>query len=209
MNYTDNYEAYRLSDPVRISNRLGIPFDLADRQFHFSFLGHSYTADHPDLRIRCTDGRDPFSLDTSGTFRDLLLRFLLQATVFPVNGEFRSVPELPGGEAFAAQFDETCVHLLAYRYGRVLQAFEAIMEDLDGLRVYGADIAYELEFLDGLFIRFLLNRGTEKQDPSAEILFSSNFPAAFSAGACIDIIRICLDAFDAADPLYAAANPYR
>ncbi len=201
-------EKYRLTDPVKISNRLGIPFDMRSRQFRFTFLGRDYTADHPELHIRCTEGRDPFSLDSSEAFRSLLLRFFLFSAVYPCDGDFRPIRDLPAGEAAAARFEENCVRLLTRRYGRVLQGFEAIMEDLDGIRVFGADIAYEVEFLNGLFIRFQFQRTDRMGEPSAGILFSGNFPAAFAACELEEVILLCMKAFDDADPLLAAANPY-
>lgn len=201
-------EQYKKADPVRISNRLGIPFDLHDRRFRFTFFGREYSAGHPDLCIRCESGKDIFSLDSSESFRSVLLRFFLKAAVFPAGGTFRGIRDLPAGELWADHFEEQCVRRLAGRYGRVLQAFEAIMEDLNAIRVYGADIAYETEFLDGLFIRFVFRGGGRDAEPSARILFSDNFPAAFSACELEEIICLCMEAFDAADPLFAAANPY-
>ena len=202
-------EQYRAADPVRISNRLGIPFDLHTGRFRFTFFGKEYEASHPDLHIQCKSGKDPFSPDSSEAFRSLLLRWFLKASVFPAGGDFREIRDLPGGELWADHFEEQCVRRLSSRYGRVLQAFEAIMEDLDAIRVFGDDIAYEAEFLDGLFIRFQFRSGGPDREPAARILFSDNFPAAFSACELEEIISLCMEAFDAADPLLAAANPYR
>ena len=201
-------EKYRQADPVQLSNRLGIPYELGTRCFSFSFMGRQYTVGHPDMHIQCTEGRDALSLDESAMFKSLLVRFLLYATVFPANGNFRTFCELPAGEVYAEEFEERCTRRLARRYGKVLQAFEAIMEDLNAIRIHGADIAYELEFLDGLFIRFLFRRGTAETEPAAQILFSGNFPAAFSASELIEVIELCMEIFDAAEPLYAIANPY-
>ena len=43
------------------------------------------------------------------------------------------------------------------------------------------DISYEFEFLEGLHLCFILWEGDEEFPPSAQILFSDNFPMAFSA----------------------------
>lgn len=201
-------EKYAEEDPVRLSNRLGIPYDMTGRQFYFSFMGRMYTASHPDLQIRCAERKDVFGLNGSDSFRHLFLRFLLYAAVFPANGDFRRFQDLPSGAVYASYFREKCTDRLVRRYGKVQQAFEAIMEDVSALRVYGADIAYELEFLDGLYIRFLFWRGNAAAEPSADILFSGNFPAAFSVQELPEVIDICMEAFDAADPLFAAANPW-
>lgn len=173
-----------------------------------SVMGRAYAVKFPEFSIRCLEGEDIYDLSESRKFRVLLLRFLLYGTVFEANGDFRLFRELPSGDRLSRQFEEQCVKKMENRYGRVLQVFEAIMEKMNAVRIYGADIAYEMEFLEGLYIRFLFLAGSESLLPKLRILFSSNFPAAFSAEELSDIIEICMDAFDAAEPLLAVANPY-
>ena len=57
------------------------------------------------------------------------------------------------------------------------------MESLPGVRKETGDAAYEFEFLEDLKLCLILWEGEEEEGfpPSAQILFSDNFPAAFSA----------------------------
>lgn len=199
---------YQNEDPFRIANRVGVPYHYTEQEFHISVMGRGYAVKFPDFAIRCLEGEDIYDLAESGKFRVLLLRFLLYGTVFEANGDFRLFRELPSGDRLSRKFEEQCVKKMENRYGRVLQVFEAIMEKMNAVRIYGADISYEMEFLEGLYIRFLFQAGSESLLPKLQILFSSNFPAAFSAEDLSDIIEICMDAFDAAEPLLAVANPY-
>lgn len=199
---------YQKADPFRIANRVGVPYHYTEQEFQMSVMGRAYAVKFPEFSIRCLEGEDIYDLSESREFRVLLLRFLLYGTVFEANGDFRLFRELPSGDRLSRQFEEQCVKKMENRYGRVLQVFEAIMEKMNAVRIYGADIAYEMEFLEGLYIRFLFLAGSESLLPKLRILFSSNFPAAFSAEELSDIIEICMDAFDAAEPLLAVANPY-
>ena len=199
---------YQKADPFRIANRVGVPYHYTEQEFQMSVMGRAYAVKFPEFSIRCLEGEDIYDLSESRKFRVLLLRFLLYGTVFEANGDFRLFRELPSGDRLSRQFEEQCVKKMENRYGRVLQVFEAIMEKINAVRIYGADIAYEMEFLEGLYIRFLFLAGSESLLPKLRILFSSNFPAAFSAEELSDIIEICMDAFDAAEPLLAVANPY-
>ncbi|MGI6089367.1 MAG: DUF3786 domain-containing protein [Bilifractor porci] len=199
---------YQKADPFRIANRVGVPYHYTEQEFQMSVMGRAYAVKFPEFSIRCLEGEDIYDLSESRKFRVLLLRFLLYGTVFEANGDFRLFRELPSGDRLSRQFEEQCVKKMENRYGRVLQVFEAIMEKMNAVRIYGADIAYEMEFLEGLYIRFLFLAGSESLLPNLRILFSSNFPAAFSAEELSDIIEICMDAFDAAEPLLAVANPY-
>ena len=54
------------------------------------------------------------------------------------------------------------------------------MEKLGAVRLTDGDCSYELELLEGLFLRFILWEGDEEFPPSSQILFSDNFPLAFA-----------------------------
>ena len=56
------------------------------------------------------------------------------------------------------------------------------MERLGARKLPHGDAGYEFEFLNGLYLQFLLWEGDEEFPPSAQILFSDNFPVAFVMG---------------------------
>ncbi len=53
------------------------------------------------------------------------------------------------------------------------------MERLGATRTSFGDCSYEFEFLNNLYLRFILWEGDDEFPPSAQILFSDNFPVAF------------------------------
>ena len=187
---------YAATEPTHIANRLGLPFDYICERFSISFMGKEYYVSHPGLRIEPADGVDPYGFEGLPSGRVLIGRYLLHATVFPQNGEFMAFRELPSGEVYARQFERRCLRRLAERFGTHLDEFEDIMEYIGAEHIHGADRAWELEFLDGLSIRFLFWNGDEEFAPSAQILFSSYFPAAFGTYDLAEIIDSCMSAFE-------------
>ena len=192
-----HYQAqYAETEPTHNANRLGLPFDYIFERFSVSFMGKEYYVSHPGMRIEAADGEDPYRLESLPSGRILIGRYLLHATVFPQNGEFIAFRELPSGEVYARQFEERCLSRLARRFGSHLDEFGDIMEYIGAEHIHGADEAWEFEFLDGLSIRFLFWRGDEEFAPTAQILFSSNFPAAFGTYDLAEIIDTCMEAFE-------------
>ena len=56
------------------------------------------------------------------------------------------------------------------------------MGKIHALPLSNGDAGYEFEFINELYLRFLLWEGDEEFPPSAQILFSDNFPVAFVQG---------------------------
>lgn len=181
-------EAYRHSEPHKISCRLGIPYDSRSQTFTFAFLGQTYTASFPDLQI---SGGDIF--DRNPKARILLLRYLLYASVFSPDGEFRSYRELPSGELYYHVFYGRCIRRFIAACAGQLSEFRDAAKNMGAIMVSGGDAACELELFDNLSIRFILWEGDEEEPPSGQILFSSNLPAAFSAYDLTEIVEIVLE----------------
>ena len=96
-------------------------------------------------------------------------------------------------ERYYRQFYGRCMMRLARMFGNRLADFRNIMEGLNGIpRQYG-DAAYEFEFLEGLRLCFVLWEGDEEFPPSAQILFSDNFPVAYAAEDAAYIGDVVLD----------------
>lgn len=184
-------EAFEQTDPRKISSRLGIPFDSQRSEFTFAFLGRTHTVRHPDLLV-CPVDSDDNLFDRNPKARILLLRYLLYSSVYFPDGEFKSYREFPSGELYYDVFCGRCIRRLTGTYAARLPDFEKAAVSLGGVLIPGGDAACELELFDSLYIRFLLWEGDEEFPASSQILFSSNFPAAFSAYDLTEIVEIIL-----------------
>ena len=175
-------EQYRKSSAYSISERLQIPFCEEDNSFRIRFLGETYKVTHPNFDITHeTEENGIYILEDKVQAKILLLRFLLEGDAAMYLGKLLSYRDLPWGEVYYKQFQGRCIQRLARSYGNQTDKFSVIMQGLHGCKKEYGDAAYEFELLNGIHLCFILWEGDEEFPPSAQILFSDNFPAAFWA----------------------------
>lgn len=175
-------EQYQNADPLEISKRTGIPFDLESKCFTLKFLGTTYVISHPDFQItHHNDDMGYYPLEEMIYARILTIRFLLCGAASSGTGKFKTYREMPWGEVYLRQFDGRCIKRLAFSYGNRLNDFQAIMEHIHATPLKHGDLAYEVEIYPGYLIQMILWEGDEEFPPSSQILFSDNFPVSFQA----------------------------
>lgn len=111
----------------------------------------------------------------------LIVRFLTERSAAPASGKFVTYHDVPWGEVYFRQFQGRCLFRLAFGYGNKLPVFRKIMEHLGAKKCSEGDCSYELEFMDNLYVKFILWEGDDEFQPSAQILFSDNFAVSFAA----------------------------
>ena len=184
MPYEHYMEIYRGLNPADISSRANIPYNAESRTFTLRLMGVTYQVSWPDYEVRHLDREDLqyYPLEGAANARILVLRYLTEGAAAPATGKFLTYREVPWGEVYFTQFQGRCLFRLAYGFGNKLQKFREIMEKLGARKLPHGDAGYEFEFLNGLYLQFLLWEGDEEFPPSAQILFSDNFPVAFVMG---------------------------
>lgn len=177
-------KVYREQSPEDISQRTGAAYDPETKSFTLRLLGVTYRITHPDYEVTHLDGDDIgwFPLETKPNARILVLRFLTEGAYAPGAGKFLTYREIPWGEVYFKQFQGRCIFRLAYGFGNRQEKFSEIMEKIGGEKLTFGDVSYEFEFLNGLKLRLILWAGDDEFPPSAQILFSDNFPVAFVQG---------------------------
>lgn len=178
--YEHYLDLYQSADPLSISQRTKVPFDSEKGIFTLRLMGSSYEISHPGYEIHhIEDEIGCYPLEEAVNAKILVLRYLLEGNAAEASGEFFTYREMPWGEVYLKQFQGRCIMRLAYGFGNKLQDFQRIMERFGASRVKYGDCSYEFEFMNDLYLRFILWEGDEEFPPSAQILFSDNFPAAF------------------------------
>lgn len=178
-------------------NRLGIAYDVQKSEFTIFFMGVNYYVTYPDFRVSHEESEMCFyPLEEDIYVKILVLRYLLNASVFPHNGDFCAYRELPSGELYYRQFQGRCIFRLNRKYGNRLETMERIMDTLGAVQVHMADNGYELGIFENLYLRFLFWEGDEEFPASSQILFSGNFPGAFDAYDLAEIGEICINTFN-------------
>ena len=182
--YEHYLKIYQSLDPEDISRRVNIPYDTDTHMFTIRLMGVTYKVSWPDYEAHHLDREDIgyFPLEDAANARILVLRFLTEGAAAPATGKFLTYREIPWGEVYFKQFQGRCIFRLAYGFGNKLDKFREIMGKIHALPLSNGDAGYEFEFINELYLRFLLWEGDEEFPPSAQILFSDNFPVAFVQG---------------------------
>ena len=198
---------YREKDPGEIAARCRVAWDEGAGEFELTFLGNLYRVAFPDYAVRCVDRRVPADrLNGLGKGQILLLRHLLEGTKREAAGQFYTYKEMPWGDVYNQQFTGRCINRLAFTYGKRLGDFCAVLEAMGAEKIKGGDAGYALDFMPGLTLRLMLWEADEEFPPSAQILFSDNFPKAFAPEDLAVVGDVLLDAMKETDAALKAAK---
>ena len=194
---------FRNADPAEMSTRSGVPYSPVTPDagvFHLVFLERSYRIDWPEFAV--TPEFDPDQtfdpLTSSNQARILVLRYLLEGSSLPATGAYLTYREVPWGEVYYRQFTGRCLSRLAFSYGSRLDAYRKGMEILGAAPLDTSDAGYAVCVFPGYIVQFLLWEGDEDFPPSAQILFSDNFAAAFHAEDLVVVSEIVISSLKAA-----------
>ena len=178
-------EKYQSLDPEEAAQRLNILYDANTKKFHFRFMGHEYEADYPEFALRVLDEEDDGKnlLMHHLLAQTFILRYLLEGQYVKDSGKFITFREVPTyGELYLQPFTGRCIKRLTYGFGYKLDVFDRAMQKIPGVvKLSAADTAYEFELINGYRMQFLFWAGDDEFPPSAQILYSDNFPFGFHA----------------------------
>lgn len=168
---------YQQINPVEASQRSGIFYDANQQCFQTILLGKKILISYPDLMV--TDENTGEKLPPNATI--LLARLILEGQLIETQGKFLAYNEMPWGELYHGNFRGRCIQRFIYSFGHSFTRLDIAARALGGEAVNAGDAAFDLSFVPGLMIRLILWEADEEFAPSAQILFSDNFPAAWSA----------------------------
>lgn len=167
---------------METSRRCGVIYSAEKGVFELDFTGNRYAVAFPEFSVKIISKRVPADqLSEMGPAQILVIRYLLEGRLVPALGRYLPYREMPWGSVYNDNFTGRCIKRLAFSYGNSQEQFAQVMEALGAEPIKGGDMAYELEFMPGLRIRYLLWAGDDEFPPSSQILFSDNFSEAFTA----------------------------
>ncbi|MCR4772563.1 MAG: DUF3786 domain-containing protein [Oscillospiraceae bacterium] len=193
---------YSALDPAEAAKRCRTVYHEAEKEFETEFMGNVYRISFPcfDMRLSEKNTRLDCAADDNAV-KILLLRWFIGGVMREPGGSFITYREAPWGEAYMRSFDGRCIKRLAFAYDGAKEKFAPAMELLGARRISGGDEGYELRFMKGLYVRMLVWAGDDEFPPSSQILFSDNFPSAFSAEDMAVVGDICISAMKKAEAL--------
>ena len=188
-------EKFREMDPQQMAKRSGCEF--RDGAFEILLMNRRVRLTFPEMETFYMDEpgtadsktSDCVGVNTADNVRILLARYVMEGVQAESSGKMYSYPEMPWGPVYEVQFRGRCISRMAGTYGHNIKGFIEGMErigakearEASGRFASGADCAYDIPFLPKLTIRALIWEADEEFPASAQILFSDNFPLAFTA----------------------------
>lgn len=193
-------KTYQEIDPKEISERTGFFYDEEKKVFTVVFMGSTYEISFPDYKIsHKEDEKGVYPLEEAMNAKIFMVRYLSEKAKAPSSGKFLTYREVPWGEVYFRQFQGRCLMRLAFSYGNKLEAFKKVMTAMGAKPLEQGDCAFELEFMEGFFIRLILWEGDDEFPPSSQILFSDNFAATFAAEDLAVAGDICINMMKAVE----------
>jgi len=163
------------ANPETLSDTSGIEY--SDGVFRVSLMGRTVCVSWPDMSATYADNNQP----AKANVRILCARRILAGKPEAAAGQMLSYVEMPWGNVYQKQFDGRCIKRLAFGFGNNQVLFQEACETLRGVPAKGGDIAYDIPFMKDLTVRMIVWEGDDEFPPSAQFLFSDNFPSVFSA----------------------------
>lgn len=193
-------KTYQEIDPKEISEKTGFFYDEEKKVFTVVFMGSTYEISFPDYKIsHKEDEKGVYPLEKAMNAKIFMVRYLSEKAKTPSSGKFLTYREVPWGEVYFRQFQGRCLMRLAFSYGNKLEAFKKVMTAMGAKPLEQGDCAFELEFMEGFFIRLILWEGDDEFPPSSQILFSDNFAVTFAAEDLAVAGDICINMMKAVE----------
>ena len=170
---------YSEMNAIEAAQRCGVPFDQEKGCFSMRLLYDDYRLYWPEFRIE-SDNENALALKGIPA-QIFLIRFLLEGSASTGSGAFLPYREMPWGDVYLKPFTGRCLTRAAFTFGTRLNAFIAACEKTPAIPVKYGDAAYQIEVMPGYEIRMIVWEGDDEFPPNSQILFSDNFPKAFSA----------------------------
>ena len=140
-----------------------------------------------------------YPLEEAMNAKIFMVLYLSENAKDPYSGKFLTYREVPWGEVYFRQFQGRCLMRLAFSYGNKLEAFKKVMTAMGAKPLEQGDCAFELEFMEGFFIRLILWEGDDEFPPSSQILFSDNFAVTIAAEDLAVAGDICINMMKAVE----------
>ena len=193
-------KTYQEIDPKEISERTGFFYDEEKKVFTVVFMGSTYEISFPDYKISHKEDEKGVSpLEEAMNAKIFMVRYLSEKAKTLSSGKFLTYREVPWGEVYFRQFQGRCLMRLAFSYGNKLEAFKKVMTAMGAKPLEQGDCAFELECMEGFFIRLILWEGDDEFPPSSQILFSDNFAVTFAAEDLAVAGDICINMMKAVE----------
>ncbi|SDK76956.1 DUF3786 domain-containing protein [Natronincola ferrireducens] len=169
---------FKNCDPEKMAELSGTYYDSRENIFIIKLMGRDYIVKYPTGEAFEKD--DGVEIE-SYAIKTIFLRYLANAKGIPLTGKSITYKEIPGGHVYYHNFYTRTILKLAKTYGNKLEEFIVAGEKINGEPIKTGDAGYRFQFLNNVYLTFIVWKGDEEFSPTANILFDLNTSYYFDA----------------------------
>lgn len=171
-------DIFKDSDPILMAELSGTIYDKKRQSFIVKLMGKDYLVRYPSGEVLI---KNENKIISSYAIKTTLLRYLVNAKGIPPTGKSITYKEIPGGYVYYSNFYERTILKLVEIYGNNMDLFIEDGQKLGAEKAKIGDVAYRFQFLNNIYMTFILWRGDDEIQPSGNILFDFNTQYYFNA----------------------------
>lgn len=170
-------DIFKDKDPQLMADLSGSPYDVATQRFSVKMMGRNYFVHYPSGEIYTQEEE---RLEVYAV-RTLFLRYLANGRGIMPTGKDITYKEIPGGHVYYSNFYHRTILKLAKAFGSQIEIFQEAFKAIGAQPVKMGDAAYRFQFMNHVYLTFVVWEGDEELASSANILFDMNTPYYFDA----------------------------
>ncbi len=155
-------------DPKDVCRRASCKYDDMNKLYTLSVWGDEYGIFPNQLKINCM-GNNTQSLNDY--FYLFIVHYLLKSKEIEITNEWISEKDIPGGPTFFRGPHEIPTKLIWLRFNNNINKFKERCEQLHGIPLNMADVAYSFKITPRIPVAVLYWRGDDEFPPESKILY--------------------------------------
>lgn len=188
--YEYNKVKFKDYDPLIMSKNTGCPYSQENQEFTVTVMNTQYIVKYPSGDIYHSDYSQVIKLP----IKTLILRYLINAVGVAPSNKLITYRDVPGGNVYYPNFYGRCIKRFEGTFKGKYNLFEKAALACNGIKVDNGDIAYKIEFINNVFMTFILWKGDDEFPTTSQVLFDGNVSFYFSAEDLAFVGDICMSA---------------
>lgn len=174
----EHYKAvFKDYDPEAMAKNTGCSYNRDTGEIAVKLMGQDMTVSYPSGDICGRDGSEVEGFHS----KILILRYLIHGRGVGPSQKYITYREIEGGNVYYRNFYGRCILRLSRAFGNDPGGFKKAFESLNAEKVNIGDIAYKFQFLNNVYLIFIIWTGDDEFPPSSQILFNDNVHFYFTA----------------------------
>lgn len=141
-------------------------------------MGREYTISHPEATMIDIEKATEIK---AYTIKTIVLRYLINSRAVPAFNQDITYKEVKGGLVYYRNFYNRTILKLAKMFCDNLEELGELAKIIGGEVLNKGDVACKFEFINNVFITFIVWQGDDELSASANILFDRNINYYFNA----------------------------